>query len=41
MTAAIWFMLGSVFGCVVGMILTLWAFDEIPEISDTHNDLFE
>ena len=39
MTAAIWFGLGSVFGVVVGIILTLWAFDELPEVSDTHNDL--
>ena len=39
MTAAIWFMLGSAFGCVVGMILTLWAFDELPEINDRHDDL--
>ena len=39
MTAAIWFMLGSVFGVVVGIILTLWSFDELPETNDRYDDL--
>ena len=41
MTATIWFMFGSAFGVVVGMILTLWAFDELPETNDRYDDLCE
>lgn len=38
MTAAIWFMLGSVFGFVVGIIVTLWAFDELPETGGGYDE---
>ena len=39
MTAAIWFMLGSVFGVVVGIILTLWGFNDLPDTNDRYDDL--
>lgn len=38
MTAAIWFGLGSVFGSVLGIILTLWAFDELPETGGEYDE---